>query len=119
HFAGQSRLVKRCERKLAAKASRQERRRLLADLWVHGAGGDLEIEPPKGAEGRVSPLVHLLRSSARAIRHHAATHPDRADAHYHLAICGEALGERHAAEAAIQKALAINPRYAAARAFSA
>ncbi len=121
HFAGQSRLVRRCENKLAGKVSRQERRRLLAEMWVHGAGGDLDLAPARPAPAPVgqSPLIRLLRASSRTLRHHATLHRGRADTHFHVAVCAEALGEIHVAETAIRHALEINPRYAAARAFGA
>lgn len=120
HLAGHPRVVRRCEKKLDAVASRQERRRLLAEMWVHGAGSDVEVRRAgNGPTGRPSPLTLLLRESSRTLRRHAARHAERADAHYHLAVCAEALDEREHARAAVTRAVKINPRYTAALALRA
>lgn len=115
HVAGRARLVRRIDRRLDGRASRQQRRQTAAELWPHVAASvalrDAEVAQHRPA----SPLMALLRQSARALERLAQRHPDRADARFHLAICHEALGQTHTAAASLQRALDINPRYAAAQ----
>lgn len=102
-----------------ALADRAERRELLAGLWVHAEMG-VAILDARGAgaasdSAESSVVAEALGQSAEALRQHAAKHPRRADTHFHLAVCEQALGNAEAAKASIEAALRINPRYAAAQ----
>lgn len=72
--------------------------------------GRMRYEPPTA-----SPLQRLLAHTARTLETHRSQHPRRADTHYHLAMCMDGLGDGEAARTSVRQALAINPRYEAAR----
>ncbi len=122
------RLAHRLQRKLEAHSSVKERRRWLADLWPHAVLGQLVHQTTAAANvGSSSALVddaaqqpgpllsQLLTHAARNLMSHVATHSQRADAHFHLAVCRAALGQQAGAEQSLQQALALNPRYHAAQ----
>ncbi len=99
-----------------------EARRLIAEQWRHMAGGALldairnkQVESKAPAEVDRTPLRSLLASAAQTLERHADKHPRRADTHYHLSTCRDALGETIGAIEAIDAALTINPNYLAAQ----
>lgn len=114
--AGRPGLARRVEKRLEGRASRHERRRLIAELWVHAANGQARVdEIEQTMRPVVSPLSRLLRESERALQRLTSRHTERADAYYHLAVCHRALGQSHAAREAVERALFLNPNYQAAR----
>ncbi len=112
-LTGRTRLQKRAEAWLSTHASRAERRKLLAKHWQAAAAA--AATRPDAAH---SPLQALLTESAAKLQHAAEQQPGRADAHYHLGVCREAMGESEQAQAAADTALSINRQYAAARRLS-
>jgi len=98
--------------------SRSERRAAIADLWPHAAGGMVirqntsdRVQTASEADG---PLKDLLATAVQTLTSHAQSEPNRADTHYHLAVCCDALEEEEAACQSVRTALQINPTYAAA-----
>ena len=118
-LTGRRRLAQRAAQALARHLSRQERRAALTALWREAAAG-IELartrcgaDPiPSGDRGLLRPLLAKARTTLAG---HARQFPRRADVQYHLAVCQSALGEVAQANHAVECALAINPRYAAAR----
>lgn len=118
-MTGRESLARRADERLSLHLSPVERRHMLASLWQHAASGDAvrrtagEVEErPMQAAGV---LDQLLERSEASLQCQSAQHPHRADAHYHLAMCLHAGGDNDAAHDAVQTAVAINPRYVAAR----
>ncbi|MCX5660310.1 MAG: tetratricopeptide repeat protein [Planctomycetota bacterium] len=116
-------LAHRTRRALAPHTSRGERQQALAEFWRHAAAGQALLraraagQPAPSDAG--SPLRGLLLRSSATLRAQAHRHPARADSHYHLARCHQALGELAEARESVRSALAVNPRYAAATALEA
>lgn len=113
---GRDGLTRRADAKLAGLTDRVERRRLIAELYPHS------VTPPT-ADGPLpanggSPLQAILDLAAEELQKNAQGHPDRADAHYHRAVCSAARGEAADAADQIKSALTINPRYDAASAMA-
>jgi tetratricopeptide (TPR) repeat protein len=117
HRAGRERLMKRVMAVLEATTSRQQRRLALAHLWPHAV--TLRMLDAELVARPTSPLASMMRQSVRALRRQVQQNPTRADAHYHLAVGHDVLGQREPGRAAIEAALRINPHYAAARAVQA
>lgn len=113
HVAGRQRLMNRADRKLRALTEREERRNLLAKLYPHLIGVPGQIVP-EAAQAH-SPLQRMLADAATVMRKTAENHPDRADVHFHHAVCNFGRGEIADAGDSLEKALDINPRYAAAQ----
>ncbi len=98
--------------------SKSERRAAIADLWPHAAGGIvIRKNAPDRARSAIqadSPLHDLLVTAIQKLKSHAQSKPERADTHYHLATCCEALEDVDAANRSVRTALQINPTSAAA-----
>ncbi len=121
------RLAHRLQRKLEAHSSVQERRRWMASLWPHVVLGQLlhsttstantaSVPVADDATSQPGPLLsQLLTTASRNLAIHVTTHPQRADAHYHLAVSRAALGQHAGADQSLQQALSLNPRYQAAQ----
>ena len=95
-----------------------ERRAALARLWPHAAGGTVISQTlyeaaPQPAEPD-SPLEDLLTQAVDTLALHVEAFPARADSHYHLAQCSNALGQTRRADQATQTALKLNPDYRSA-----
>lgn len=118
-MSGRERLARKAAERLSMHFSPAQRRQKLADLWHHAAGGALVSEAIACAVHRpvqkAGVLDQLVKRSAEALSKQAADHPRRADMHYHLAVARNAIGDTERAHHAVQTALAINPRYTAAR----
>lgn len=112
-------LLKRAQRCLVGHSRRGERRRRLAEMWQHVAVG-VQLQAAERGEFAMppvcaSPLGAMLNQAVAALGESRDRHPDRADTHYHLAMCHDARGERGAAARCAEKAVDINPGYHAAR----
>ena len=98
--------------------SKSERRAAISDLWPHAAGGMVirknTSDQARPAVQADSPLHDLLATAVLTLKSHAQNKPERADTHYHLATCCEALEDVDAASRSVRTALQINPTYAAA-----
>lgn len=112
---GHRSLAERASRVLNVHTSRSERRQLLAELWRHAvvgqqinriADGDYEYKATQH-----SPVRSLLARAAQTLEAHGMEHPNRADTHYHHAVCLNGLGKYDQAEDSLVKALEINPQY--------
>jgi tetratricopeptide (TPR) repeat protein len=113
--AGRERLAQRADRHLRPLVSRVERRRCLSRLFPHAVNvGTLERPPAADT----SPLQQMLNDASAVMRKVAEKHPDRADVHYHRAVCDAGRGEVADAAASLDVAVQINPRYAAALAMA-
>ncbi|MEM9881838.1 MAG: hypothetical protein AAF800_02835 [Planctomycetota bacterium] len=113
HAADRPRLRDRADRRLQQLTDRTERRRRLAALVPHAHGAPGRTEPEAADH---SPLQRVLREAEVVLRLTTQRHPNRADAHYHHAVCALARGEADAAGESLTAALSINPNYAAAAA---
>lgn len=113
HVAGRQRLMNRADRKLRALTGREERRNLLAKLYPHLIGGPGQVVP-EAAQAH-SPLQRMLAEASVVMKKSAENHPDRADVHFHRAVCDLGRGETADAGDWLEKALEINPQYAAAQ----
>ena len=111
-------LADRAGRMLDRHWSKSERRAAIADLWPHAAGAIvIRQNTPDHAHLTIqadSPLNDLLAGAVQTLKSQAQSKPERADTHYHLAACCEALEDVEAASRSIRAALQINPTYAAA-----
>lgn len=116
------RLRERADRYLTLHASQQERRQLLASLWPNAAAGRVvagtRLKHDLATRRQATPLQSLLSRSAATLRDQVEQHPRRADAHYHLAVCLDAMGQTEDAAVEVEEALQINPRYETARRFA-
>jgi len=97
-------------------ASRQ-RQQHLAAWWQHVASAratesGLQETPPDHAGQSV--FQSLLKQATQTLADVTCDHPNRADAHYQLAVCHHLLADPTEANIHNDQALAINPRYEAA-----
>jgi len=117
-ICNRARLAQRASRPLDVQTSKSERRLLLADLWLHAAGGRVIAQHTTGRElasdDHVGALNRLLHRAAGVLEQHNVEHPRRADAHFHLAAAREAMSQMDEARKSVLAALAINPSYRAA-----
>lgn len=118
HMAGRKRLMNRADKSLRRLTEREERRNLLAKLYPHAIGtpistADKSDELPAAVAD--SPLQRMLADASMVMAKSAEKHPNRADVHYHRAVCNMSRGETAAAGDSLEKALEINPRYVAAQ----
>ena len=113
---GRDRLAQRADAKLAALTDRVERRRLIAEIYPHSVTPPSNDGPLPANGG--SPLQSILDLAAIELQKHAESHPDRADAHFHHAVCSVARGEVADAAEQVESALTINPNYEAASAMA-
>lgn len=116
-------LALRALRPLSIHACRAERQKLLASAWIDAAAGiavrkAIQRLEPKETLHHASQLDRLLTASSVTLEEHLASFPNRADTHYHLAVCRNAMGDAATAEKALCDALLINPRYDAAKRLS-
>ena len=107
-------LRKKAQSWLHDHASRSERRLLLARLWQDAGSA---CSTPQ-ADLMPSVLEGLLAQSLTTLQGAVDQQPHRADAHYHAAVCCQAMGDVPQAYRAARKALSINPQYAGARRLS-
>jgi tetratricopeptide (TPR) repeat protein len=109
-------LADRASRVLKIHTSRSERRALLAELWRHAAVGQQITRIADGdyeyKATQHSPVRSLLARAAQTLEAHGTEHPQRADTHYHHAMCLYGLGNYDQAEDSLVAALEINPQYA-------
>lgn len=115
HQAGRKGLMRKADARLRSLTERNERRQQLAAVYVHAVGAPGQ-KPTEAAAH--SPLQRMLRDVAVVMTKTAEKFPGRADVHYHRAVCDLARGEADDAGQSLDKALAINPKYAAAQAMS-
>jgi len=113
---GRDRLTQRADAKLAGLTNRAERRRLIAELYPHSVTPPSNDAPLPANGG--SPLQAILDLAAVELQKNADRHPDRADAHFHHAVCSAARGEAADAAEQVKSALTINPHYDAASAIA-
>ncbi|MEM8738346.1 MAG: tetratricopeptide repeat protein [Planctomycetota bacterium] len=113
--ADKPRLVSRADRVLRRLTTRARRRELLAELVPHAAAAPLAADTPTEAAALHSPLQRMLADAARVMKKTASKYPDRADVHYHRAVCDVARGETADAARWVNHALTLNPRYAQAQ----
>lgn len=113
---GREQLAQRANMKLARFTDRAGRRRLIAQLYPHSVTPTPPNDRPAIDGG--SPLQALLKQVSDTLQTNADQHPDRADAHYHRAVCNAARGEAAQAADQIKTALTVNPRYDAASAMA-
>ena len=109
--SGRERLARLADARLRPLVDRAGRRRLVAQVQPHLPP---TLDPTPAAER--SPLQQMLAESASVMHRAADRFPDRADVHFHRAVCDAARGEVADAGNALDLALMINPRYAAAQA---
>lgn len=101
------RLGRRSLRELRLHASRRERRRMVAQLWLDAA----PTMALREAVPVASPLQTLLAKAAHSLAAAAERYPLRADVHHHHAVCAARLGQVDDAIAANDRALRINHVY--------
>ncbi|MCE9589870.1 MAG: tetratricopeptide repeat protein [Planctomycetes bacterium] len=116
-------LALRALRPLSIQTSRSERQILLAKAWINASSGVAIRRAAQRTEPTLTVhhqghLDRLLAASAGVFERHLAQFPERADSHYHLAVCRKTLGDDAAAELQLCDALVINPRYEAAKRLS-
>ena len=90
-----------------------QRRRLMARMWQLAQPGRLlhDMLDPDTAEHSRSVLSSLLQQAAATLTRQLADHDRRADLHYHLAICHDALEQPDAAADRLDRALHVNGGY--------
>lgn len=114
--AKRDRLADRMMAKLSEMLGIVERRRVLGRMWEEAVGGELlddiiwRRQQPKSVEV----LSRLLDETAGGIGQHIEEHSDRADMHYHLAMCYAGTDELESAAKSLDHALRINGGYVAA-----
>ena len=111
--AGRTELMQRAKQELSDITTRTERRSQLASVYPHVMGA--YHARPVDAATQHSPLQRMLADAAATMSHVADRFPNRADVHFHRAVCDAGRGEAEAASAWLEMALSINPRYAAAQ----
>lgn len=114
---GRSGLADRALNALHRCTGSRQRQQHLANWWPHVAASiaietGLNETPPDHA-GQ-SMFQSLLKQATQTLGDVTQDHPNRADAHYHLAVCHHLLADPTEANVHNDQALAINPRYAAA-----
>ena len=116
--SGKTRLAQRVDALRPSANKSSGHRQVLARLWQHAASGAairVAAGAPETKQPPVrSPLEALVHQARQALAEHVCAHPRRADAHYHLAICENALGDTTEASRQVDHALLINSHYAAA-----
>ncbi len=116
---GRRNLADRVQRMLKVHASNDERHLLMADLCRHAALGEQLNRIADGTiaheSKRFSPLAILADRAAESLKAHRRSFPDRADTHYHLAVCQHHRDDHAAAAQSVDIALQINPQYRDAR----
>ncbi len=121
-------LATRASDKLTERTNKQTRRMILATLWPGSATGNIIQQAVRPSTldqvATATPLQMLLDHATRTLAQHTHDHPQRADTHYHLAVCQEATGQftqsennTNQAMESISAALKINPTYTSAKAF--
>jgi tetratricopeptide (TPR) repeat protein len=116
---GRARIMQYASERMDRLLTVEERRAHLAEAWLQVAGAAVIRDALDGgqvAEPVASPLTAMLSRARDVLANHASMHGSHADVHYHLARCEAALGHPTAARTAVDLALHINPRYAAASA---
>ena len=108
---GRDRLAQQADHRLRRLVDRGRRRRLIAQVHPH-----LPPTPQRPPAAERSPLQQMLAECASVMHQAAEKFPHRADVHFHRAVCDAARGETADAGDALDQALMINPRYAAAQA---
>ncbi len=126
---GNLRLSKKLIRNWKTHSSTSERRQAITQMHLHVAMGtiirqattsihdDQTVAPhPTNANIALLPtdLTDLMNQSITILRQHAEQHPNRADTHYHLAMCEKVLGLSEAAQHHVDHAIHINPVYRSA-----
>lgn len=113
------RIIKNARRNLERQTSKVQRREQLALMWQHAAMGEViaKTNQPLAAKQPTEPtlLDQLLHSAAHTFAQNAKKYPGRADTHYHLAVCQNAIDDESDAKQNVLKALEINPNYRAAQ----
>ncbi len=114
---GRSRLAERALEELGRYTGSRQRRKMLAEHWQHAAAAlgfeaGLDVEP--GDHPGQTTLQTMLKAATHTLNATADDYPQRADVHYHLAVCHHLLEDPTAAIIQTDEALAINPNYAAA-----
>jgi tetratricopeptide (TPR) repeat protein len=114
---GRSRLADRALAVLNRYTGSRQRQKQLAECWQHAAA-PLAIargleESPADHPGQ-STLTTLLKQASHMLDGVTRDFPQRADAHYHMAVCQHLLNDPTQANIHNDQALAINPTYAAA-----
>lgn len=114
---GRERLAERALAVLNRYTGSRQRQKQLAECWQHAAAAlaiaqGLE-EVPADHPGQ-STLTTLLKQATHTLDGVTRDFPQRADAHYHMAVCQHLLNDPTLANIHNDQALAINPTYAAA-----
>ncbi|MEM7627013.1 MAG: tetratricopeptide repeat protein [Planctomycetota bacterium] len=115
HHAGRKGLTRKADARLRSLTERAERRQQLAAVHAHTVGAPGQLAPEAAAR---SPLQRMLLDASNVMAQTAAKFPERADVHFHRAVCDAARGETADAGRWLDAALRINPKYAAAQAMS-
>ncbi len=117
--AGKLRLARRALRILNIRTAPHERRQTLSALWFHAAVGQSVRRARRGELQSVKPVTSalsmMLSKASVTLLRHARRLPQRADTHYHLAVCYDATGNAPAARQSVDRALRINPNYTSAK----
>lgn len=114
---GRVRLAERALAVLNRYTGSRQRQKMLAECWQHAAApraierGLLESSAnPPGQ----STMQTLLTQATRTLGGVTRDYPQRADAHYHMAVCQHLLDDPTQANIHNDQALAVNPTYDAA-----
>ncbi len=118
---GRTHLAARALEQVNRYTGSRQRQKMLAEFWQHAAASHaieqaldgLPDDPPNQTT-----LQKLLKQAARTLDAVTSDYPQRADAHYHMAVCQHLLGDPTKANIYNDQALAINPNYAAAQALA-
>jgi tetratricopeptide (TPR) repeat protein len=114
---GRSGLAEQALAVLSRRTGSRQRQQHLAAWWQHVAA-PLAIESGlndvPGDHAGQTVFQSLLKQATHTLEGVAGDYPQRADAHYHLAVCHQLLGDPTEANIHNDQALAINPRYEAA-----
>jgi tetratricopeptide (TPR) repeat protein len=115
---GRAGLADRASAVLNRYTGSRQRQKQLATFWQHAAAPmaidiGLDNAPPDHAGQSV--FQTLLKQATHTLADVTQDYPQRADAHYHLAVCYHFLDDPTEANIHNDQALAINPGYEAAK----
>lgn len=115
--AGKFSLARRASSRLHFVAHRRDAQQKLARYRSLFDAADMFEAADQTIEERThsATLMNLLYESIDRLSGHCRSYHNRADTHYHLAICRREVGDMLEAEAHLRAAVKINPRYDAAK----
>lgn len=124
-LARRPKLLIQARMSLAKRFGADERTACLCRVWLHAASVDAAEEvnhllkpfqaqsQPTGATNNTAPREYkeVVDWSAKVLKDAINQHPERADTHYHLAVCQNYLDQKPQSLQSAKVAVSINPRY--------